>query len=67
LNEEFGSKFLVQYLLLSTSCLGSFSTFSNYKTSTLSNNIFLFCSIFILLARESGGCAIFWTNPHSLI
>jgi len=24
------------------------------------------CSIFILLSRESGGGAIFWTNPHSL-
>jgi len=28
--------------------------------------LLLFCSIFILLSQESEGCAIFWTNPHSL-
>jgi len=28
--------------------------------------LFCFCSIFILLSRESDGGAIFWTNPHLL-
>jgi len=28
--------------------------------------LFVCCSIFILLSRESDGEAMFWTNPHPL-
>jgi len=28
--------------------------------------VYLFCSIFILLSRESDGGAMCWTNPHPL-